>query len=375
MSDLPPGWDLKDFKPIEIPPEHKGSLGDTFKYMQDKILGEKKMEEHRDGWFRKMYSNAPKEWVEKRLKTIKAMDTDEKTAQQIREDYAKNREKHEAEYSEFRKAHPIRPPTEAEKEWNAKLEERKREYNVSGRGIDLNKPRTDEEEDERMQSLSLMKLGSISDSPYHNVAGVYLPSAYGADIQAEEAFQTELHGIVDDMKVKLVNEKKILEGTLNPEYGKGDWGMPHIEATLAPNEFSKNIEKPTWHYDGPQDLEYGKGDWRTYDIAHMRTEENELSQPKLTEDQWKNDSQNGSLTTDLTPTSTNDSSSSFSIAKPLNPDFPTVPLRRQSTSSPVSFYMERLDVSGNETDVMREYCDSMEQTISVQMAGTLSEVK
>jgi hypothetical protein len=38
MGDLPKGWHMKDFKKIEIPPEHKGSLGDTFKYMQDKVL-------------------------------------------------------------------------------------------------------------------------------------------------------------------------------------------------------------------------------------------------------------------------------------------------------------------------------------------------
>ena len=37
-----------------------------------------------------------------------------KTAEQIREDYAKNRQKYEAEYAEMRKAHPIRIATEAD---------------------------------------------------------------------------------------------------------------------------------------------------------------------------------------------------------------------------------------------------------------------
>lgn len=254
MSDLPPGWDMKDFKTIEIPLEHKGSLGDTFKYLEGKI-------------------------------------------------------------------------------WEEKLKERKKEYNASGRGIDFNKPRTDEEEDERMQRLMME---TIPTKPSTNVAGVYLPSTHGADIEAEQVFQQELHGIVDDMKVKLVDEKKILEGTLNPEYGKGEWELLHIERTIS---------------------------------------ENELSHSNLTEEQWKSDSQNGFSTTDPIPISTHDSSSSsFSVEESI-PSFPTIPLRRLSTSSLEGSWAEKLVVSGNVIDATSASFESMEQTINVPMAGMLNEEK
>lgn len=219
-------------------------------------------------------------------------------------------------------------------DWKKELEERKRIYRASGMGIDFNKERTDEEEDERMQMLAeeMMK----TKPPSNNVAGVYLPSAYGADIEAEQVFQQELHGIVDEMKVKLVDEKKILEGTLNPEYGKGEWGLPHIERTIT---------------------------------------ENELSQSKPTEEQWKSDSPNGSLITDLTPTSTRDSSSSSFIAEDSNPSFPTVSLRRQSTNSLIGSCSRKSDDCGIEIDAMNEYSECTVPMISVAMLGMPNEVR
>ena len=265
MSDLPPGWDMKDFKTIEIPPEHKGSLGDTFKYIQDKIIAD-----------------------------------------------------------------------ERENDFMKRLEDRKKVYRAYGKGIDLNNKRTDEEEDERMQKLAEDMKTQTEQPPSKDVAGVYLPSTYGADIEAEQVFQQELHVIVDDMKVKLVDEKKILEGTLNPEYGKGDWGMPYIERAIT---------------------------------------ENELSHSNLTEEQWKSDSQNGFSTTDPIPISTHDSSSSSFSVEESTPSFPTIPLRRLSTSSLEGSWTERLVVSGSVIDVMSASFESMEQTINVPMAGMLNEEK
>lgn len=276
MGDLPDGWDMKDFKTIEIPPEHKGSLGDTFKYIQDKVLAETEEERFR-------------QFLEAKGTTLE-----------------KEKEK---EQNEFMK----------------RLEERKRIYRASGKGIDFNKERTDEEEDERMQNLKTQ----TEELPSIDVAGVYLPCSYGVDIETEQIFQQELHGIVDEMKVKLVDEKKILEGTLNPVYGKGEWSIP----------------------------------------------QNELSQSNPLQEQWKSDSPNGSWITDLTPTSTCASSISFSTVEDSSPSFPTILLRRQSISSPDDSWTVKLVASGTEIVVMNESLDSMEQTINVPMVGMLNEVK
>lgn len=222
-----------------------------------------------------------------------------------------------------------------EDDFAKKLEERKKVYRASGMGIDLNKERTDEEEDERMQALA--KNIATPEPPSNDVAGVYLPSAYGADIEAEQVFQQELHGIVDDMKVKLVDEKKILEGTLVVEYGKGDWIMPQI------------------------------GFWERM--------KNELSNSNPVEEQWKNDSQNGSLITDPTLTSTQDLSSSSFIVEPSNLNSPIVPLRRLSTNSLTNSCSGNSAASGSETDAMSESSECTVPTISVQMLGTLNEAR
>jgi len=242
-------------------------------------------------------------------------------------------------------------------EFEKKLEERKKEYRASGMGIDFNKERTDEEEDERMQMLAeeMMKPKSHPEPPSNDVAGVYLPSAYGADIEAEQVFQQELHGIVDEMKVKLVDEKKILEGTLNPEYGKGDWGLPHIEITTTLKEIIN--PRPSGYF------------------SNVGVMENELSNSNPVEEQWKSDSQNGSLITDLTPTSTHASSSSSSTAEPSSPSFPTVTLRRQSTNSLVSSCSGKSDDCGNETDAMNECLECTVPTISAAMHGMPNEAR
>jgi hypothetical protein len=293
---------MKDFKTIEIPPEHKVSLGATFKYLEDKVL---------------------------------------------------------------------------EEEWEEKLKERKKMYNASGRGIDFNKERTDE----RMQKLSEDMKTQPEHPPSTDIAGVCLPSAFGADIEAEQVFQQELHGIVDQMNVKLVDEKKILEGTLNPEYGKGDWGLPHIDRVCSNVEEMLKVK----HIQGDCETADGKPLLKNVEggiVLHrldtgvvLADWKNELSNSNPVEEQWKNDSPNGSLIIDLTPTSTRDSSSSSFTAEASSPSFPTLLLRRPSTTTLDGSWTERLVVSGAETVVMNESLDSMEQTINVPMAGMLSGAK
>ncbi len=393
-DDLPPGWDMKDFKTIEIPPEHKVSLGSTFQYLEDVAKKEEELEklEEQIEKLQESLENAEDfddvnvghmELDELRIKRNRLRESlgiqahpqsvyDKNHAEQLKKDFEQRKKEYdkaftqgftpeqlkknldrairgdfrdtvlaeteEERFHQFLEAKGTTLEKEKEKERNEfmkRLEERKKEYRASGMGIDFNKERTDEEEDERMQTLA--KNIGTTQPPSKDVAGMYLPSAYGADIEAEQVFQQELHGIVDEMKVKLVDEKKILEGTLNPEYGKGDWGLPQI------------------------------GFW-----SRM---ENELSNSNPVEEQWKSDSQNGSLITDLTPTSTHDSSSSSFIAEPSSPSFPTVSLRRQSTNSLSNLCSGKSDVSGTETDAMNESSECTVPMISVQMLGTLNEAR
>jgi len=156
----------------------------------------------------------------------------------------------------------------------------------------------------------------------------YVVSSMGADIEEETRFREELHGIVNEMVIAIPNETKILEGTLHPEYEL-------VRASL----------------------------------------ENELSQPKLTEQQWKTALQNGSWTTDPTLVSTHDSSTLSSSVEPSNPSCRTIPLRRQSTSAPILLCQAMSEGCGCETDVTRESCDCMEQTINVPMDGMPNEGK
>jgi hypothetical protein len=216
-------------------------------------------------------------------------------------------------------------------DWQRDLDERKKAYRASGMGIDFNTPIDHDKYTQELANRMEKKW-----TPSKDVDGVYLPSAYGVDIEAEHVFQQELHGIVDDMKVNLVDEKKILEGTLNPEYGKNEWTLPHIERTIH---------------------------------------ENELSNFNPAEQQWKSDSQNGSLTTDPTLTSTSDSSSSSAFAELFNQNCPIAPLRIQSTRSRTSSCSGKLDASGNETDAMNESSECTVPMISAPMLGMPNEVK
>ena len=364
---------MKDFKTIEIPPEHKVSLGATFKYLEDVA---KKEEDTKK--LMKDFEELKQEYLSA---LPKALASSKDHAEQLRKDFEKRKKEYDNAFlqgltpEQLKKNLDRAMKGDFRDDWQRELDERKKMYRASGRGIDFNKERTDEEEDKRMQKLAkerkrkgiLERLGwktkkeedESGAQPSNDVAGVYLPSEYGADIEAEQVFQQELHGIVDEMKVKLVDEKKILEGTLNPEYGKGDWGLPHIEKVCSTVDEMLKIQ-------------HIRGDCEMADGKIMK---NELSQSKPTEEQWKSDSPNGSLITDLTPTSTRDSSSSSFIAEDSNPSFPTVSLRRQSTNSLISSCSGKSDDCGIEIDAMNEYSECTVPMISVAMLGMPNEVR
>jgi hypothetical protein len=153
-----------------------------------------------------------------------------------------------------------------------------------------------------------------------DAAYIYYPA--GADLEQIESFTTELTDIVDKMKEELVKETRILEGTEVPVY-----------------------------------------------------QENELSISKPVEEQWKNDLPSGSLITGLTLISTPDSSSSSCIAEDSSPNFRTPPLRRQSTTSPISSCSETSDDCGIVTDAMNESSECTVPMISELMLGMPNEAK
>ena len=153
-----------------------------------------------------------------------------------------------------------------------------------------------------------------------DAAYIYYPA--GADLEQIDSFTTELTDIVDKMKEELVKETRILEGTETPIY-----------------------------------------------------QENELSNSNPVEEQWKSDSQNGSLITGLTPISILDSSNSSCIAELFNQSCPIVRLRRQSTNSPKSSCSGNSAASGNEIDAMNECSECTVPMTSELTLGTPNEAR
>ncbi len=204
-------------------------------------------------------------------------------------------------------------------DWQEELEARKKIYRESRGGIHL---------DETVDSLSRTK-GRSAD-----VRGVYLPSAYGADIEAEQAFQQELHEIVDEMKVNLVDEKKILEGTLNPEYGKNEWTLPCI----LPCE-----------------------------------DQNERLHTNPSEEQWRSNSPNGFLRTDPTLASICESNTSSSFAELFNRGCPILHSDERSVLSSTDSCSGRLDDCGTEIDATNEFSECTVPMTSELMLGTPNE--
>jgi hypothetical protein len=156
----------------------------------------------------------------------------------------------------------------------------------------------------------------------HNCDAAYIYYPAGASLDEIEPFTTELTDVVDKMKEELANEKRILEGTDVPEY-----------------------------------------------------KENELTIVKITEEQWRNDLQNGCLTTDPIHTSTPVSDSLFGFAEPSNLDSPGTILRESFAILFRDSCSERLDVCGTEIDATNESSECMVPTISEPMDGTPSEAK
>ncbi len=159
------------------------------------------------------------------------------------------------------------------------------------------------------------------------MSAIYL-SSVGADLDQIEPHTRDFQQAIEEMNRKLPNETRILEGTSIQSY------------------------------------------------ADVRTAlENELSQPKLTEEQWKSVLQSGSLTTDPIPTSIQDSSSSSCIAEDFSPSCPMDSLRRQSTSSTISSCSETLDGCGIVIDATNESSECTVPMTNELMLGMLSEAK
>ena len=159
------------------------------------------------------------------------------------------------------------------------------------------------------------------------MSAIYL-SSVGAELDQIEPHTQDVQRAIEEMNRKLPTETRILEGTEIPLY-----------------------------------------------VTIRQSLENELSQPKLTEEQWKSALQNGSLTTDPIPTSTQDLSSSSSTAENSNPNFRTVSLRRQCTNSPISSCSEMSEDYGIEIDVMNESSECTVPMTSELMLGMRNEVK
>jgi hypothetical protein len=159
------------------------------------------------------------------------------------------------------------------------------------------------------------------------MSAVYL-SSVGAELEQIETHTRDFQRAIEEMNQKLPTETRILEGTFLQAYTE-------VRSAL----------------------------------------ENELSQPKLTEEQWKNALQSGSLITDPTPISTPVLSSLSSIARELDLKYAEQDRRwailhsnDTSTNSSTDSCSGKLDDCGIETDAMNE---SSECTVPMTSELTL----
>jgi hypothetical protein len=151
----------------------------------------------------------------------------------------------------------------------------------------------------------------------------------GTSLEDIEPFTQELTGIVETMQEKLSTETKILEGSMPvPDY-----------------------------------------------TAMRASLENELSIPKLTEEQWRTSLLNGSSRTGLTLISIPASSSSSCFVEASSLGLDTLSCTSVSCSAPMSSCEGKSDDCGCATDASNESCACMVQTINVPMAGMPSEEK
>lgn len=147
----------------------------------------------------------------------------------------------------------------------------------------------------------------------------------GADLDALDAHDAAFKGMIEDMFEKMPREKKILEGSKVPEYN------PVIQ--------------------------------------------NGFSTDEQTDEQWKNVSPSGSLTTGPIPVSTADLSSFLAMLKALPQGFLMASSDVKSETSSTDSCSEKLDDAGNETAAMSESSACTVPMISEQTDGTLSEAK
>jgi hypothetical protein len=158
----------------------------------------------------------------------------------------------------------------------------------------------------------------------HKCDAAYILSDFGTDLDAIEPFTVELTEIVDKMKEELVNETKILEGTVDPVY---------------------------------------------------TIDQNELSGSESKEDQWKTDSPSGSWKIDRILISPEDSNISSVIAEHLNQHIPTLGLNEKCIRLRTNSCVEKSDVCGCATETTSESCECTVPMTSEQTPGTPNEVK
>ena len=184
--------------------------------------------------------------------------------------------------------------------------------------------RTLERSKEVVEALRRQRESDDLMTPSTLTAAYLCPNA-GADLEDIEPFMTELTGIVDTMKEQLAEETRILEGLDAPEYT-----------------------------DLPQ---------------------NELSHAETKDDQWTTDLPNGFSRIARTLTSTPESSTFSSTARPSSPVSDIVDCGGRSCLPRTDFYGGIWDVCGCATDAMNECSECTVPTISERMPGTLSEAK
>lgn len=150
----------------------------------------------------------------------------------------------------------------------------------------------------------------------------YILSNFGTDLDAIEPFTSELTDIVDKMKEELANEKRILEGTEVPEYNQ-----------------------------------------------------NELSEEKLSEEEWRTLLHNGSSRTVRLLTSIPALNSSSCSVRHNSPVLDIVDFEDCSCPSSSPSWRAISDGYGCVTDAMNESSECTVPTISEPTPGTPSEVK
>ena len=153
-------------------------------------------------------------------------------------------------------------------------------------------------------------------------------SHLGVEIADIQPFTQELGETIEIMKVKLVNETKLLEGMEVPEYGKGEWSI-----------------------------------------------ENGLSDTTQKNDQWKSGSENGCSTTDPIHILITDSNILSSFARPLNRDSPTLYSNDTYSPSSTESCSAKSDDCGKETDATSVCCECMARTINAPTDGTQREAR